>query len=154
VANGTEAPARGPERTAKDGGGAEMPAVGPAAPDVATGSAASGQRDGAALPPGGRPGAIPPEYEGYVRAFRQRIQERLRYPWLAVRQGLQGTVELEVRLDAGGRLTDVAAVGREATGPLRDAAIQAVRDATPFPLPVGLEARALTIQLPVVFQLR
>src|SRR5262249_18347566 len=43
-------------------------------------------------------GAIPPEYDSYVRALRQRIQDRLVYPWTAVRRGQQGVVELEVRL--------------------------------------------------------
>jgi TonB family protein len=99
-------------------------------------------------------GAIPPEYEGYVRALRRRIEERLVYPWLAVRQGTQGTVELEVQLDAAGRLSDVAVVGRPIAGVLRDAAIRAIREATPFPFPPGLAARALTIRLPVVFELR
>jgi len=102
----------------------------------------------------GRGGTLPPEYEAYVRAFRDRIQERLRYPPLAVRRGLGGLVELEVQLDAGGRLTGVTVVGREAAAILRDAAVQAVRDATPFPIPSDLVARALTIRLPVVFELR
>jgi protein TonB len=102
----------------------------------------------------GRGGGIPAEYEAHVRAFRRRIQERLRYPALAVRRGLQGTVELEVRLDAAGRLLAVESTGREVASLLRDSAIQAVRDATPFPLGPGLERRALTIRLPIVFELR
>jgi TonB family protein len=102
---------------------------------------------------GGRPGAIPPEYEAYVRALRRRIEERLAYPALAVRRGVQGTVELELQLDPGGRLTAVVEVGRDG-GLLREAAIRAVRSATPFPFPPGLAARALTIRLPIVFELQ
>jgi TonB family protein len=102
----------------------------------------------------GRGGTLPLEYEPYVRAFRERIQERLRYPPLAVRRGLDGLVELEVQLDARGRLTGVTVVGRDAAALLRDAAVQAVRDATPFPPPADLAGRALTIRLPVVFELR
>lgn len=104
--------------------------------------------------PGGRAGAIPPEYEGYVRRLRQRIQERLVYPWLAVRRGLSGVIELEVRLDAGGRLLSVDVAGPERPRILRDAAAQAVREATPFPFPSGLTPRPLTIRLPVVFELK
>lgn len=114
---------------------------------------AGGADESAALSPG-RGRGIPPEYDAYVRALRRRIQERLGYPWLAVRRGVQGSVELEVQLDAGGRLARVTVVGREPASLLRDAAIQAVRDATPFPLPPGLATRALTIRLPVVFELR
>ncbi|MBI4013587.1 MAG: energy transducer TonB [Candidatus Rokubacteria bacterium] len=150
-----------------DGGGAAGTATGPSAGVAAGGEAgrAAGhevRRAGAggeaadllAALPARRPGAIPPEYDGYVRALRRRIQERLVYPWLAVRQGIQGTVELEVQLDAAGRLGDVAVVGRPGAGVLREAAVRAVRDATPFPFPPGLVARALTIRLPIVFELR
>jgi protein TonB len=109
--------------------------------------------DIAALTPGSG-GPLPPEYAAHVRAFRRRIQERLRYPVLAVRQRLEGTVDLEIRLDAAGRLLGVESTRREAAPLLRDAAVQAVRDATPFPVGAGLEARALVIRLPIVFELR
>ena len=104
--------------------------------------------------PGPHAGAIPPEYDGYVRALRQRIQERLAYPWRAVRQGLGGTIELELSVDGAGRLAAVTVVGRDGPGVLREAAMRAVRDATPFPFPPGLTARPLMIRLPVVFELR
>ena len=89
-----------------------------------------------------------------MRRLRQRIQERLVYPWLAVRRGLSGVIELEIRLDAGGRLLSVDVAGPERPRILRDAAAQAVREATPFPFPSGLPPRPLTIRLPVVFELK
>ena len=89
-----------------------------------------------------------------MRALRRRIEERLAYPSLAVRRGLSGTVELELSLDSAGRLAAVTAVGREPPAMLREAAIRAVRDATPFPFQSGLAARPLTIRLPIVFELR
>jgi protein TonB len=89
-----------------------------------------------------------------VGRFRERIQQRLVYPWLAVRRGLSGVIELEVRLDAAGRLVSVGASGPDGPRILRDAAAQAVRDATPFPLPSELAPRPLTIRLPVVFELK
>jgi TonB family protein len=94
----------------------------------------------------GRGAAIPPEYDGYVRELRQRIQNRLRYPWLAVRQRVHGVVELEVKLDAEGRLAGVGVTGEGGAVVLREAAIRAVRD---VPLPAG-PARPLTIN-PVIF---
>jgi protein TonB len=108
----------------------------------------------AALPGGRAGGGIPPEYEGYVRALRQRIQERLVYPQVAVRRRLEGAVELELELDATGRLVNVGAVDRGGAAMLREAAVRAVRDATPFPFPAHLVPRALLIRLPVVFELR
>jgi protein TonB len=103
---------------------------------------------------GGTGAAVPPEYDLYVQALRRRIQERLAYPWLAVRRRLQGILELDIHLDADGRLTEVAVVSGDGPGPLREAAIRAVREATPFPFPPELVARALRIRLPVVFELR
>jgi TonB family protein len=108
----------------------------------------------AALPPVRGGGGIPPEYEGYVRALRQRIQERLVYPQVAVRRRVAGAIELEVELDAGGRLVSVGSVDRAGAAVLREAAVRAVRDATPFPFPAHLVPRALLIRLPVVFELR
>lgn len=109
--------------------------------------------DLAALP-GGRGTALPPEYEAYVRALRRRIQERLEYPPLAVRRGLRGMVELELRLGPDGRLDGVRVVGGEGAEMLREAAIRAVRNATPLPFPPGLAPRALWIRLPVRFELQ
>lgn len=98
-----------------------------------------------------RPGAIPAEYDAYVRALRRRIQERLEYPGLAQRRGVQGAVELELHVGGDGRVAEVRAEGPEL---LREAAIRAVRDAGPFPFPPDLTPRPLRIRLPVRFELR
>ena len=102
----------------------------------------------------GSGGGIPPEYEPYVRALRQRVQDRLVYPWTAVRRGQQGVVELEVRLGADGRLAAVEVVAGVRVDALREAAVWAVRTSAPFPFPPGLAARPLVVRLPVEFRLR
>jgi TonB family protein len=102
----------------------------------------------------GSDGAIPPEYEPYVRAFRQRIQDRLVYPWTSVRRGQQGVVELEVRVGPDGRLVTVEVLAGASSDALRAAALEAVRGSAPFPFPPGLAARPLVIRLPVEFRLR
>ena len=99
------------------------------------------ERASRALAPGGggegaRPdGAIPPEYEAYVRALRQRVQDRLVYPWTAVRRGQQGVVEVELRLGPDGRLVGVEVVAGPAADTLRVAAVSAVRERRPVPVP-------------------
>jgi protein TonB len=95
-----------------------------------------------------------PEYEAYVRALRQRVQDRLVYPGTAVRRGQQGVVELEVRLGSDGHLVAVDVVAGVSADALRGAAIAAVRSAAPFPFPPGLVARPLVVRLPVEFRLR
>lgn len=121
-----------------------------ATPDFLTALAPAGTGGSA----GSRETAVPAEYDGYVRALRLRIQDRLVYPWLAVRQRLGGVVELEIQVDRQGRLARARVVGGEAAGLLRDAALRAVRDATPLAFPPGVDGRPLTITLPVVFELR
>jgi TonB family protein len=102
----------------------------------------------------GSDGAIPPEYEPFVRALRQRIQDRLVYPWTSVRRGQQGVIELEVRVGPDGRLVAVEVLAGASSDALRVAAMEAVRGAAPFPFPPGLAARPLVIRLPVEFRLR
>jgi len=131
---------------------------------TASGSGASSDPAGgmsvARLTPGGGGegsapnGAIPPEYEAYVRALRQRVQERLQYPWTAVRRGQQGVVEIELRVGPDGRLVAVEVVAGPTADALRVAAVSAVRGAAPFPFPAGLPPRPLVIRLPVEFRLR
>jgi periplasmic protein TonB len=122
------------------------------APGDGAGIARLSPGDGRAA--GAPDGAIPPEYEAYVRALRQRIQDRLVYPWAAVRRGQQGVVELEVRLGADGRLVGVEVVAGASAETLRGAAVSAVRGSAPFPFPPGLAARPLVVRLPVEFRLR
>ncbi len=132
-------------------GGAAGPGGGPAPAGgghLARLSPEGGQAGGAA------DGGVPPEYESYVRALRQRVQDRLVYPWTAVRSGQHGVVELEVRLGSDGRLAAVEVVAGTSVSTLRAAAVSAVRGAAPFPFPPGLPPRPLVIRLPVEFRLR
>jgi TonB family protein len=89
-----------------------------------------------------------------VRSLRQRVQDRLTYPWSAARRGQQGVVELEVRIGADGRLVAVEVVAGVNAETLRTAAVAAVRGSAPLPFPPGLTARPLVIRLPVEFRLR
>ena len=160
---GVSALGAGAGSTADDGSGEGLrggaaSVAGPGEPGLGTGSVQ------AALSRGD--GGLPPEYEGYVRALRQRIQERLAYPEGAIRRRLQGTVEIEILVDPAGRIQQVRSAGdagnigpaqdaRDGGSPLlRDAAIRAAREAGPLPFPPGLPPRSLRIRLPVVFQLR
>jgi protein TonB len=146
---------------AADPAGRAAAGSGPGAPDVRPhADREEAEASIAALGPGPGPragtpgGGIPPEYEPYVRALRQRVQERLVYPWMAVRRGQQGVVELELRLGPEGRLIGVEVVAGAGGDALRAAAVAAVRRSAPFPFPAGVEARPLVIRLPVEFRLR
>jgi len=96
----------------------------------------------------------PPEYAGYLARFRQSVQAGLTYPMAARRRGLTGTVELEVSIDAEGRVRDVRVSASSSHAILDEAAAEAVRRLPPLPFPSSLPARALTVRLPLVFALQ
>ena len=127
--------------------------------DAASGEATPGAAgsDGSPLArtaPGGGGGAVPGEYGPYLARFRQRVQEALVYPLAARRQGAQGTVELDVWIEASGRVRDVRVV-RSSTNPLLDeAALETIRRLGLVPFPESLPRRPLLIRLPLVFELR
>ena len=104
--------------------------------------------------PGPDRGEPPGEFGPYLARFRQLIQEYVVYPLAARRQGLSGRVELEVLLDATGRVRGVSLVTSSAHALLDEAAIEAVRRVPSVPMPEHLPRRALRVRLPVVFELR
>lgn len=107
-----------------------------------------------AAPGVGGSGAPPAEYGPYLRQFRQRVQESLVYPLAARRQGLRGTVELHVWLEATGRVRDVQVVRSSTHDVLDDAALETVRRLGPVPFPESLSRRPLLIRIPLVYDLR
>lgn len=153
------AAARAPSPASAPGrGGAPEPGAG-ARQGGETRGDASGPLGGAgvsplalALPGGG--GAVPAEYGPYLQRFRRRVQETLVYPLAARRQGLSGTVELDVLLEAAGRIRDVRVVRSSSHALLDEAAVETVRRLELMPFPESLPRRPLLIRLPLVFELR
>jgi len=160
--SGSEGPSRGPstgELAGRSDTGQPGETAGAAPrygsqPGVGGGASLARAPSGEAEARSAPDGAVPPEYESYVRSLRQRVQERLAYPWTAVRRGQHGVVELEVRVGPDGRLVGVEVVAGTNVDTLRLAAVAAVRGSAPFPFPPGLAARPLVIRLPVEFRLR
>jgi protein TonB len=122
------------------------------------GDRGSGGGPGASLalvtPGAGGSGAAPPEYGAYLQQFRQRVQENLVYPLAARRQGLGGTVELHVWLEATGRVRDVQVARSSSHRVLDDAAVEAIRRLGPVPFPESLPRRPLLVRIPLVYELR
>lgn len=112
-----------------------------------------GSRLALALPGEGR-GSVPAEYGPYLARFRQRVQDALVYPLAARRRGLSGTVEIEVLIEPGGRVQNVAVSSSSSHALLDEAAADTVRQMAPVPMPETLPARPLRVKLPLVFELR
>jgi protein TonB len=112
-----------------------------------------GSRLALARPGPSREGA-PAEYTAYLNRFRQRVQETMAYPSSARRRGISGTVQLDVSIDATGRVRDVEVSASSAHAVLDEAAVDAVRRMPPLPFPAHVVPRALRVRLPLVFDLR
>ena len=102
--------------------------------------------------PGGS--GVAAEYGPYYQRFWQRVHEALVYPLAARRQGLRGTVELDVLIEATGQVRDIRIVRSSTHRLLDDAALETIRGLGPVPFPAGLPPRSLLVRIPLVFELR
>ncbi len=106
----------------------------------------------AASAPGTGPGGA--EYGPYLAQWRRRIHENVRYPLVARRRSLTGTVQLDIVIQADGAIASVQIAESSAHGVLDEAAIVAVRGLPPLPFPSHLAPRPLRARLPIVFDLQ
>jgi TonB family protein len=95
---------------------------------------------------GGSPGQKGPGPHD-LADVKRRIEARKVYPTIAIRNGWEGDVLVEMHLEVDGRLAAVRLLKGSGYPVLDDATITAVRQASPFP-PV---ARVLTV--PVEYRL-
>lgn len=122
-----------------------------------SGSDASGVAGGPlalVLPDTGAGDAAATEYRAYYDGIRRLVRDALRYPPAARRQGLSGTVELELQVRPSGTVGSVAVVRSSSHRVLDDAALEAVRGLPRMPFPPGVQPRALRVRIPVDFELR
>ena len=105
-----------------------------------------------ALPGAG--GGEAAEYDGYYALLRLRLHEVLKYPLLARRRGLAGTVHIDVDIAPTGAVGTADVIVSSSHRLLDDAALEAVRSLGRVPFPPGVRPRALRVRLPVVFNLR
>jgi protein TonB len=133
----------------------------PSAGDRQTGSggAAPSEARGGRIGDGPLALAIPGDagagvYGPYLSALRRRLQESLAYPAAARRQGLSGTVHLQIVLDVTGRVSEVLLVRSSSHAVLDDAALEAARHLRRVPFPPDVRPRPLQVLMPVVFELR
>jgi protein TonB len=145
----------GPESTATPGG---APAGGaPAGRSDAGASAGPGGHEGAALalavPREGR-GGDAGEYGAYLGLLRHRIFEAVRYPSVARRRGLTGTVQVELDIQPSGAISRVVVVASSSHRVLDDAAVEGVQQLGRLPFPAHVRPRLLRVRLPVVFELQ
>jgi protein TonB len=85
--------------------------------------------------------------------FRDRF-ENVRYPHQAAMAGIEGKLVVRISVGARGQLLGLEVAGYCPHYVLCDAAIQAVRDAAPFPAPPPELGGRVTVELPFNYHLR
>jgi protein TonB len=85
--------------------------------------------------------------------FRDRF-ENVRYPHQAAMAGIQGKLVVRISVGARGQILGLGVLGNCPHFVLCDAAMQAVRDAAPFPPPPPELGGRVTVELPFNYHLR
>jgi protein TonB len=94
------------------------------------------------------------DYAAYYARLRQRIQQVLRYPAMARKRGVTGTVHLDIAIEPDGAVGPVSVITSSSHEILDRAAVEAARSVARVPFPDDLRPRALSVRLPVVFELQ
>lgn len=93
---------------------------------------------------------------GYVHAVEELVRAHTRYPRAASREGLQGRVELALRISNDGRVLAIRVATTSGHGILDDAALEAAREIDRVPSPPAVAALAATdeVRVGVVYVVR
>lgn len=91
---------------------------------------------------------------GYLDMVRLKIEGQKRYPEAATAERIEGRVTIRFILSSDGSVRDVVVVKGARHGTLNMAAMDAVKQAAPFPrLPPNLFEGDLSLELTIVFEL-
>jgi protein TonB len=92
--------------------------------------------------------------DSYLEMVRLRIESRKRYPEAARKARIEGRVAIRFVLAADGSVRDLAVTRAARNDALNAAALEAVRQAVPFPRPpANLFKKDLALELTIVFEL-
>jgi TonB family protein len=143
----------------RTGGGMTAPARGLPIPEpLRTGTLTKPMLPPIPAPAISKPGAefvdlIAREYAEFAAKVRERIEKVKRYPEESRERGEEGKVELAVFLDGEGRVGKVE-ISRGCGYPaLEKAAVDAVMNAQPFPIPERLRGHGVWISVAISFKI-
>ncbi|QWR76869.1 TonB family protein [Candidatus Magnetomonas plexicatena] len=86
-------------------------------------------------------------YEGYMRKLKQMIEAAWVYPPDAVKRGITGDLQVSFTINKNGTLAQVYVMRTSGNRSLDEAAMQSVRDASPFwPLPDDWQKDSFTVK--------
>jgi periplasmic protein TonB len=90
----------------------------------------------------------------YFQMVRLRIEAHKRYPSIARVRQIEGRTTVRFLIAPDGRMTGLEVIGSARSGVLDRAALTAVREASPFPIPpTGIFKGPIALELCIVFEL-
>jgi protein TonB len=92
----------------------------------------------------------PDDHQRVLADLRRLLKDRLQYPEVARRKGIEGTVIIALTINADGLATDLAVSASSGSSILDRAALKAISDILPHPNPPD---RSLGFTVPVIFHL-
>ncbi|MBC7943825.1 MAG: energy transducer TonB, partial [Burkholderiales bacterium] len=93
--------------------------------------------------------------DGYAQILSGAIGKFQKYPRVAQMRGWEGTVEVLLKIAAGGAVRDISLVKSSGFDVLDEQALAMVKQATPLPKPpANLSARDFSVKVPIVFRLK
>jgi len=99
-------------------------------------------------------GATTQSFSEYLREIRAKIKRAQRYP-PTVRQTVDGTTKVRFTVRRDGSLVDFEVVESSGSNTLDNAALDAIRNAAPFPaFPEGQNAQQVRLEIPISFEFR
>jgi len=122
-------------------------------------SSTPSQESAAPTPQAPTTAPVHPDVKGmtaaYLSVIEQSVKAHLLYPAQALRRREQGVIRVRMLVAADGEILSMESDGNDASPLLVAAALQAVRDAAPFPpLPQGLPETPARLEVPVSFSLK
>jgi pilus assembly protein CpaC len=91
----------------------------------------------------------------YVQTIQTKVSNAARYPLDAWDRGLEGLVDLEIKVSSDGVLEDAVVVKSSGYPTLDEAALNSVKSCAPFgEFPKEMRKKTLWIEVPVVFKIR
>lgn len=109
------------------------------------------------IPPAAASPSGPPPYgarEDYFSMVRMKIESRKRYPPAAMKMQMQGRVSVRFSIEADGGVSGLQVIGPSRYRLLDDAALEAVKAASPFSRPPGqLFDGPVRVEITIVFEL-
>jgi periplasmic protein TonB len=91
----------------------------------------------------------------FISQLTRWTARQVKFPASALKRGQQGTVRIQVKIGRNGAVLDTLVLGASPHNSLNKAALQAIKDANPFPpMPDVIQGESFEFTVPIAFTLK